>query len=135
MQISTVAVFVFFTCLGMGIYIGYACAAPMYFDLKYAIPLTLSYEKKRKLREGWDQGRLASRIRRASVIRGVLTGVIALFVLGFCWWAGNPLTAVAGLICYLLGVAVFLVAQMGKDDLYSRQTALRFREKYDKYVI
>lgn len=134
MQISVITIIVFFSCLGMGILIGYLCGGPMYFDLKYSLPLTLRNEERHKVRKEWAKGKLIRRIKIASGIRGGLIAAMAVMVTWFCIWGGNLMTGIAGLICYLAGVGVFVLSQTS-GSVHDQDVLIKYREKFQKYLL
>ena len=131
---NVLAFIVFFTCLFMGIVMGYYCAGPMYFDLKYAVPLTERNEERRKVRKEWAGGKLVSRIKRAAYIRAALIAAMAVFVTVFCVKFGSPMVGIAGLICYLAGVAVFVLSQTS-GSVHDQQVLIKYRDKYHDYLV
>lgn len=134
MQISVMSIIVFFSCLGMGILIGYLCGAPLYFDLKYSLPLTRRNEERRKVRKEWADGKLISRIKRAAYIRAGLIAAMAVLVAWFCVWGGNLMTGAAGLLCYLMGVGVFVLSQTN-GSVHDQHILIKYREKYRDYLL
>ena len=134
MQISVITIFVFFSCLGMGILFGYFCGSPMYFDLKYSVPLTRRNEERRKVRKEWANGKLISRIKRAAYIRAGFIAAMAVLVAWFCIWGGNLMTGAAGLICYLAGVGVFILSQTS-GSVHDQAVLTKYWDKYHDYLI
>ena len=134
MSISFVVIFIFFSCLGMGIVIGNFCGAPMYFDLKYAIPLTRRNEERHKVRKEWANGKLIGRIRRAAYIRAGLIAVMGVLIFWFCVWGGSFMAGLAGLICYLAGVGVFVLSQTN-GSIHDQSVLIKYRDKYHDYLV
>ncbi|MBR2784212.1 MAG: hypothetical protein IKD93_08530 [Firmicutes bacterium] len=130
----SISVYVFFSCLGLGVVMGYFCGAPMYFDLKYSIPLTQRNEERHKVRKDWANGKLVSRIRRAAYIRAGIAAAMAIFILWFCIWGGSLLAGLAGLICYLAGVGVFVLSQTS-GSVHDQNVLQKYREKYHEYLL
>ena len=128
-----VIVFVFFSCLGMGILFGYMCGAPMYFDLKYSLPLTRRNEERRKVRKEWADGRLVNRIRRAAYIRAALIVIMAILVFWFCAHFSTFMGGLAGLICYLAGVGVFILSQTS-GSIHDQNVLTKYWDKYHDYL-
>lgn len=134
MPINLISVLIFFSCLGLGVIMGFYCGGPMYFDLKYSLPLTRRNEERRKVRKEWAEGKLISRIQRASAIRGGFIGAMAVLVTWFCVWGGNLMTGIAGLICYLAGVGVFVLSQTS-GSIHDQKVLNRYWEKYHDYLV
>ncbi|MBQ3287069.1 MAG: hypothetical protein IJH45_03860 [Firmicutes bacterium] len=131
---NIVAIVVFFSCLFMGIVMGYYCGSPMYFDLKYAVPLTQRNEERHKVRKEWADGKLISHIKRAAYIRLAFIVAMAVLVAVFCVKFGSPMVGVAGLICYLAGVAVFVLSQTS-GSVHDQQVLIKYRDKYHDYLV
>ena len=131
-----VTIFVFFSCLGLGIVFGNFCGSPMYFDLKYSLPLTQRNEERHKVRKEWANGKLISRIKRAAYIRAALIGLMAILVFWFCLWGSSYsiLAGLAGLICYLAGVGVFVLSQTS-GSIHDQQVLEKYRDKYHNYLL
>ena len=131
---SIVPFIVFFSCLGLGILIGYLCGGPMYFDLKYSVPLTERNQERHKVRKEWANGKLIGRIKRAAYIRAGIIAAMAVMVTWFCIRLGTLLTGIAGLLCYLGGVAVFVLSQTS-GSIHDQQVLIKYREKYRDYLL
>ena len=134
MTLDNALIFVFFSCLGLGVVFGNFCGSPMYFDLKYSVPLTERNEERHKVRKEWANGKLLGRIKRAAYIRADLIAIMAVLVLWFCVTYGNFMSGIAGLICYLAGVGVFVLSQTS-GSIHDQQVLERYREKYHNYLL
>ncbi|MBO7667654.1 MAG: hypothetical protein J6T26_04250 [Firmicutes bacterium] len=130
---NPISVVLFFSCLFVGIVMGYYCGSPMYFDLKYAVPLTERNEERHKVRKEWAGGKLISRIKRAAYIRAAIIAAMAILVTWFCTWGGNLMTGIAGLLCYLAGVAVFVLSQTS-GSVHDQEVLIKYRNKYRDYL-
>ena len=134
MLLDNALLYVFFSCLGLGIVFGYFCGSPMYFDLKYSVPLTERNEERHKVRKEWANGKLLGRIKRAAYIRAALIAIMAVLVLWVCTRFGSIMAGLAGLICYLAGVGVFVLSQTS-GSIHDQQVLEKYRDKYHNYLL